>query len=313
MPSQVLPVLGARGGHASRARQTQVGPTQAQVKPSEGYAQAEPWSQAVPAAGGIGRHVSLQNQTPPAHTQRPPLPSERASPSLAVASPAHSVPRTGRVPPWPPISSGWPPVSLRAAALVVPPDDELTGAALRIPPLHAPTSTPTPANTTGRLIERMTSRFCHPSGAGESPQQSCTRYAQCGAALTTGARLGLTVLARDDMQTVLLVGESWELCCAEPRSELAVTVARGSSEARALGESFDVGVFDLDLADSSAVELAEELLSAARIGRAVFFTGASWQPVLRRAARMGAVVEKEQGPAALWAELGRERLAAPDG
>ena len=111
------------------------------------------------------------------------------------------------------------------------------------------------------------------------------------------------------MQTVLLVGESWEVGCVVPgdidRSELAVTVARGPTEARALRASFDVGVFDLDLADPSGVELAEELLSAARIGRAVFFTGASWQPVLRRAARMGALVEKDQGPAALWAALGR--------
>ena len=88
-------------------------------------------------------------------------------------------------------------------------------------------------------------------------------------------------------------------------SDVEVTVAKGPTEARALGESFDVAVFDLDLPDPSGVELAEELLSAARIGRAVFFTGPSWQPVLRRAARMGAVVEKDQGPAALWAELGR--------
>jgi DNA-binding NarL/FixJ family response regulator len=107
------------------------------------------------------------------------------------------------------------------------------------------------------------------------------------------------------MQTVLLVGSSWE---AAPRdlgvSDCEVTVATSPSEARALGQTFDVGVFDLDLPDPCGVELAEELLSAARIGRAVFFTGASWQPVLRRAAQVGALVEKDQGPAALWAELG---------
>jgi DNA-binding NarL/FixJ family response regulator len=106
------------------------------------------------------------------------------------------------------------------------------------------------------------------------------------------------------MQTVLLVGSSWEAAGAAPRDLAEVTVAASPTEARALGEIFDVGVFDLDLPDPCGVELAEELLSAARIGRAVFLTGASWQPVLRRAARVGALVEKDQGPAALWAALG---------
>ena len=35
----------------------------------------------------------------------------------------------------------------------------------------------------------------------------------------------------------------------------------------------------------------------------LFFTGGSWQPVLRRAVKVGPVIEKEQGPVALLAEL----------
>ena len=87
------------------------------------------------------------------------------------------------------------------------------------------------------------------------------------------------------------------------RSAFDVTVAASSGVARALEQTFDVGVFDLVLGDESGIDLAQELLSNARIGRAVFFTGASWQPLLRRAAQVGPLIEKAQGTLALLAEL----------
>jgi hypothetical protein len=141
-------------------------------------------------------------------------------------------------------------------------------------------------------------------GGGRKPRNtSSTRYAHHETRLDEDRASGVHCAREGNMQTVLLVGSSWAAGAA-PRDLAEVTVAASPTEARALGETFDVGVFDLDLPDPCGIELAEELLSAARIGRAVFFTGASWQPVLRRAARVGALVEKGQGPAALWAELG---------
>ena len=102
------------------------------------------------------------------------------------------------------------------------------------------------------------------------------------------------------MATLLLVEDDLELACAVHRelaqSGFQVTIATSSEAARALGRTFDAGVFDLSLADECAVELALELVAAERVGRVLFFTGASWQPVLRRAMKVGPVIEQEQGP-----------------
>ncbi len=107
------------------------------------------------------------------------------------------------------------------------------------------------------------------------------------------------------MATILLVEDDLEVAGAVHRelagSGFEVTIATSTQAARALRRKFDAGVFDL--ADECAVEVALELVAAERIGRVVFFTGASWQPVLRRAAQVGPLIEKEQGPEALLAEL----------
>ena len=84
-----------------------------------------------------------------------------------------------------------------------------------------------------------------------------------------------------------------------------VTTADSGVVARALAGTFDVGVFDIELADASGPELAEEMLQAGRLGRVVFFSGATWQALLRRAASLGPVVSKESGPAAMASELRR--------
>jgi CheY-like chemotaxis protein len=118
------------------------------------------------------------------------------------------------------------------------------------------------------------------------------------------------------MPTLLFVEDDLELAC-EVHRELAgsgfdVTIATSSAAARSLERSFDAGVFDLSLADECAVELALELVAAERVGRVLFLTGASWQPVLRRAARLAPVIEKEEGPLALLAELSQPAAPASD-
>ena len=117
------------------------------------------------------------------------------------------------------------------------------------------------------------------------------------------------------MATLLLVEDDPKLAHAV-RSELAssgfeVTIATSADAARALDRTFDAGVFDLGLGDECTVELALELVADERLGRVLFFTGASWQPVLRRAMKVGPVIEREQGPVALLAEL-RQPVERPN-
>ncbi len=109
------------------------------------------------------------------------------------------------------------------------------------------------------------------------------------------------------MPNLLLVEDDLKLAHAVhvelARSGFDVTIATSPDALRALDTTFDAGVFDLSLADECAVELALELVAAERVGRVLFFTGGSWQPVLRRAMKVGPVIEKEQGTVALLAEL----------
>lgn len=107
-------------------------------------------------------------------------------------------------------------------------------------------------------------------------------------------------------------GECTSILCVESDAQRAVTVqqglastgrevtvARSCEEARNTVGSFAVGVFAIEVADGCGVELAAELLQQQRVRRAVFFTAAAYQPVLRRAAQLGAVVGHDLGLAAL--------------
>jgi CheY-like chemotaxis protein len=109
------------------------------------------------------------------------------------------------------------------------------------------------------------------------------------------------------MANLLLVEDDLQMACAVhhelAQSGFDVTLATSPEAARCLGRSFDAGVFDLGLADECAVELALELVAAERVGRVLFFTGASWQPALRHALEARPVSEQEQGPVAPLAEL----------
>ena len=86
---------------------------------------------------------------------------------------------------------------------------------------------------------------------------------------------------------------------------------------RELEQSFDVAVLDLELPDGVSVDVAEELLGFGTTRAVVFFSGASDQLLLARAARLGVVVSKSApfaelleaieatqiGPASEWRQL----------
>lgn len=91
---------------------------------------------------------------------------------------------------------------------------------------------------------------------------------------------------------------------------LSVEVADSCTAARNLSGHFDLGIFDIELPDGLGVDLAHELSLRTKVCAVMFYTGASYQPLLRRAADMGPLVPKQGGPLALL-EAARTRLATP--
>ena len=82
-----------------------------------------------------------------------------------------------------------------------------------------------------------------------------------------------------------------------------VTTAGSGVEAlhAALIQTFDVGVFDIDLPDTSGVVLADDLLELRRVRRAVFFTSDAHPGA--RARELGPIVHKDGGIEALIAVI----------
>jgi DNA-binding response OmpR family regulator len=71
------------------------------------------------------------------------------------------------------------------------------------------------------------------------------------------------------------------------------------ASARALQEVFDVGVFDIELADGSGIDLCVELRARGRIRGAIFYTGIVDAALLERAAQVAVVIRKTQSAEAL--------------
>jgi DNA-binding response OmpR family regulator len=71
------------------------------------------------------------------------------------------------------------------------------------------------------------------------------------------------------------------------------------AKARALRETFDVGVFDIELADGSGIDLCRELKARGTVRGAIFYTGVVDSAVLARAGALGVVVRKTQSAEAL--------------
>ena len=79
------------------------------------------------------------------------------------------------------------------------------------------------------------------------------------------------------------------------RRGLSVDVVASCAGARKLDGHYDLGIFDIELPDGFGTNLARELVLRATIRGVVFYTGASYQPLLRRAWELGEVVAKESG------------------
>lgn len=64
--------------------------------------------------------------------------------------------------------------------------------------------------------------------------------------------------------------------------------------ARESAGPFDFAILDLELPDGNGSDLAEELLARGVVHNVVFYTGAADPALLKRAARLGLVVSKNQ-------------------
>jgi CheY-like chemotaxis protein len=112
---------------------------------------------------------------------------------------------------------------------------------------------------------------------------------------------GVSILVVDDDATTLRSVQR-----ALAGDACAVTETTSVGAARTLDGRFDVGVFSIDL---GALDLAEELLLAGRVGQAMFLSGAMWQAPLRRAVLLGPVLPRGYDPSEFATELRRLMLA----
>jgi DNA-binding response OmpR family regulator len=76
------------------------------------------------------------------------------------------------------------------------------------------------------------------------------------------------------------------------RRGFAVVSVASCAEAHTAGQTFDHGVFDIDLPDGDGIGLASELLARGVVRRVVFYTATADGRALARAAEMGPVVTK---------------------
>ena len=93
-------------------------------------------------------------------------------------------------------------------------------------------------------------------------------------------------------------------------ASFSVDVVNSCAAARELDAQYDIGIFDIELGDGFGTNLAHELVLGATVRSVVFYTGATYQPLLKRAAQLGPVVCKDDGPRALLATV-RHRLNSP--
>jgi DNA-binding response OmpR family regulator len=94
------------------------------------------------------------------------------------------------------------------------------------------------------------------------------------------------------------------------RRGFSVAIARSCRAARALAQTFDFAVLDLDLPDGNGADLARELMAAGRVPSVVFFTGSSDATLLARARSIGALIMKASGTSEILAFLSQESASA---
>src|SRR5947209_1349236 len=74
-----------------------------------------------------------------------------------------------------------------------------------------------------------------------------------------------------------------------------VVLAASCDEARRVGGTFSLGIFDIDLPDGDGVELARELTHLGVVRRVVFFSGTAEATQQAGARKVGPLVEKSRG------------------
>ncbi|MEP7049187.1 MAG: response regulator [Pseudomonadota bacterium] len=87
------------------------------------------------------------------------------------------------------------------------------------------------------------------------------------------------------------------------RRGYAVAICRSCTAARALAQTFDFAVLDLDLPDGNGVDLARDLMADGKVPSVLFFTGSCDSAMLARARRVGTVVTKAEGSSSVLAFL----------
>ncbi len=95
------------------------------------------------------------------------------------------------------------------------------------------------------------------------------------------------------------------------RRGFSVAICRSCTAARALAQTFDFAVLDLDLPDGNGVDLARDLMAEGKVPSVLFFTGSSDNAMLARARRMGSVVTKAEGTSPILALLAPEHSDPP--
>jgi DNA-binding response OmpR family regulator len=73
------------------------------------------------------------------------------------------------------------------------------------------------------------------------------------------------------------------------------TIVRSATEANAVSDVYDCGLFDIDLPDGNGVELAERMLDRGQLTAAVFFSACTDPDMLERAGTVGVFVAKSAG------------------
>jgi DNA-binding response OmpR family regulator len=86
------------------------------------------------------------------------------------------------------------------------------------------------------------------------------------------------------------------------RAGFSVACARSCAAARALTQSFDFAILDLDLPDGNGVDLARALMTVGKVPTVLFFTSCTDSALLARAGRIGSIVMKSLGssPVLAW-------------
>ena len=95
------------------------------------------------------------------------------------------------------------------------------------------------------------------------------------------------------------------------RRGFSVAICRSCTAARALAQTFDFAVLDLDLPDGNGVDLARDLMGEGKVPSVLFFTGSCDNSMLARARRMGTVVMKAEGTSPILALLAPEHSDHP--